>query len=90
MVRCHHRLIRPPARPLTHSYLSPFRIRAKGCVRFWDVRRSSDDISNGEVLARPNSDIGHFSVGEPYNGEKPLVVWVHCRIDNVLKLTSFP
>ncbi|KAH9969113.1 WD40-repeat-containing domain protein [Russula dissimulans] len=45
-----------------------------GCVRFWDVRRSGDDISNGEVIARPDSDIGHFSVGDPYNGEKPLVV----------------
>jgi len=51
--------------------------RKKGCVRFWDVRRSSDDISNGEVLARPDSDIGHFSVGDPYNGEKPLVMWVY-------------
>ena len=49
----------------------------KGCIRFWDVRRSDDDISNGEVLARPNSDIGHFSVGDPYSGEKPLVVWVN-------------
>jgi hypothetical protein len=46
----------------------------KGCVRFWDVHRSADDISNGEVLAQPDSDIGHFSVGDPYNGEKPLVV----------------
>ncbi|KAH9982323.1 WD40-repeat-containing domain protein [Lactifluus volemus] len=45
-----------------------------GCVRFWDVRRSADDIQNGDVLAQPNSDIGHFSVGDPRNGEKPLVV----------------
>ncbi|KAI9513082.1 WD40-repeat-containing domain protein [Russula earlei] len=45
-----------------------------GCVRFWDVRRSDDDISNGEVLARPDSDIGHFSVGDPYSGEMPLVI----------------
>ncbi|KAI0249503.1 WD40-repeat-containing domain protein [Lactifluus subvellereus] len=45
-----------------------------GCVRFWDVCRSADDIQNGDVLAQPNSDIGHFSVGDPRNGEKPLVV----------------
>jgi len=45
-----------------------------GCVRFWDVRRSGDDILNGEVLARSDSDIGHFSVGDPYAGEKPLVI----------------
>lgn len=41
------------------------------------MRRSADDILNGEVLAQPNSDIGHFSVGNPCNGEKPLIVWVY-------------
>ena len=45
-----------------------------GCVRFWDTRRSGEDMENGEVLARPNVDIGHFSVGDPHKGEKPLVV----------------
>ncbi|KAI9445360.1 WD40-repeat-containing domain protein [Lactarius indigo] len=47
---------------------------ADGCVRFWDPRRSAEDVQNGEVLARPNVDIGHFSVGDPRSGEKPLVV----------------
>jgi hypothetical protein len=61
----------------------------KGCVRFWDVRRSGDDISNGEVLARPDSDIGHFSVGDPYNGEKPLVVWVYRPKTLLLNLMIF-
>jgi len=45
-----------------------------GCVRFWDTRRSGEDMENGEVLARPNVDVGHFSVGDPCSGEKPLVV----------------
>jgi len=45
-----------------------------GCVRFWDTRRSGEDMGNGEVLARPNVDVGHFSVGDPRSGEKPLVV----------------
>lgn len=72
--------ITPHARP----YL--FVLLQKGCVRFWDVRRSGDDISNGEVLARPDSDIGHFSVGDPYNGEKPLVVWVYCPKTLLLNL----
>ena len=45
-----------------------------GCVRFWDTCRSGEDMENGEVLARPNVDIGHFSVGDPHKGEKPLVV----------------
>jgi hypothetical protein len=57
--------------------LYAYRLWQKGCVRFWDVRRSADDIQNGDVLAQPNSDIGHFSVGDPRNGEKPLVVWVY-------------
>ena len=46
----------------------------QGCVRFWDIRRSAEDVQNGEVLVRPNVDVGHFSVGDPRNGEKPLVV----------------
>ena len=46
----------------------------QGCVRFWDTRKSGEDLQNGEVLARPNVDIGHFSVGDPRSGEKPLVV----------------
>lgn len=46
----------------------------QGCVRFWDTRKSGEDMENGEVLARPNVDIGHFSVGDPHSGEKPLVV----------------
>lgn len=45
-----------------------------GCVRFWDTRRSGEDMENGEVLARPDVDVGHFSVGDPRKGEKPLVV----------------
>jgi hypothetical protein len=71
-----------PARPCL------FVLCAKGCVRFWDVRRSADDISNGEVLARPDSDIGHFSVGDPYSGEKPLVVWVHRHKTFLLNLIN--
>lgn len=71
------RTVRFPPHTASPARSCLFVLRAKGCVRFWDVRRSADDISNGEVLARPNSDIGHFSVGDPYSGEKPLVVWVH-------------
>jgi hypothetical protein len=77
--------ITPHARP----YIS-LCILQKGCVRFWDVRRSADDISNGEVLARPDSDIGHFSVGDPYSGEKPLVVWVYRHNTLFLNLMNLP
>ena len=41
------------------------------------------------MLAQPNSDVGHFSVGDPYNGEKPLVVWVYHYIDNVFAPHEF-
>jgi hypothetical protein len=59
---------------LTHLISFVLVPKNKGCVRFWDVRRSDDDMTNGEVIAQPDSDIGHFSVGDPYSGEKPLVV----------------
>ena len=58
--------------PAYHSSLCA--CKKKGCIRFWDVQRSDDDILNGEVIAQPDSDIGHFSVGDPCSGEKPLVV----------------
>jgi len=45
-----------------------------GCIRIWDVMRSTDDPSNGRVIARMDSDIGCFSVGDKTNGEKTLVV----------------
>ncbi|KAI0048349.1 WD40 repeat-like protein [Auriscalpium vulgare] len=44
-----------------------------GCVRYWDTRRSADG-QEGEILAQVSDDIGHFALGDPYKGEKPLVV----------------
>ncbi|THH20005.1 hypothetical protein EW146_g1268 [Bondarzewia mesenterica] len=45
-----------------------------GCVRLWDVRQSSDDIRNGEVVVQTDYDISDFSLGDIYNNEKPLVI----------------
>ncbi|KDQ56796.1 hypothetical protein JAAARDRAFT_132308, partial [Jaapia argillacea MUCL 33604] len=46
-----------------------------GCVRLWDVSRSSEDPSNGVPLVKPsNHNIGHFSLGKPFTHEKPLIV----------------
>ncbi|KAI0963435.1 hypothetical protein AcW1_000514 [Taiwanofungus camphoratus] len=45
-----------------------------GCVRLWDMNKAPDDPLNGAVLARCDDDIGHFSLGDCYEGEKPLVV----------------
>ncbi|KAF8967632.1 WD40-repeat-containing domain protein [Flammula alnicola] len=45
-----------------------------GCVRVWDPRLSASDSNNGKVVAEVNSDIGHFSLGDPFAGEHQLVV----------------
>ncbi|KAI0639295.1 hypothetical protein C8Q77DRAFT_51445 [Trametes polyzona] len=47
---------------------------ADGCVRLWDVRRSSDDPLNGMVLARCDNDVSTFTLGDMYKGEAPLIV----------------
>ncbi|KAH9176848.1 WD40-repeat-containing domain protein [Lactarius sanguifluus] len=51
-------------------------LHLRGSVGFIPLQRlcQAEDVQNGEVLARPNVDVGHFSVGDPRNGEKPLVV----------------
>jgi hypothetical protein len=46
----------------------------QGCIRLWDVRKSADSLENGTVLAETAYDIGHFSLGDPCNDEKLLVV----------------
>lgn len=47
---------------------------ADGCVRLWDVKRSSDDPYNGTVLAQCKTDIGHFTIGDVHRQERALVV----------------
>ena len=45
-----------------------------GCVRLWDVSKAADNPANGTVIAQTDSDIGHFSLGDPDKGERTLVV----------------
>ncbi|KAF9475003.1 WD40 repeat-like protein [Pholiota conissans] len=45
-----------------------------GCVRVWDPNLSAVDPKNGVAIAQVNSDIGHFSLGDPFAGEHGLVV----------------
>ncbi|KAF9477384.1 WD40 repeat-like protein [Pholiota conissans] len=45
-----------------------------GCVRVWDPSISAADPKNGVAIAQANSDIGHFSLGDPYAGEHQLVI----------------
>lgn len=44
-----------------------------GCVRFWDPLRSAEDPTNGTILAETNSDIGYFSIGDHFAGERDLI-----------------
>jgi len=55
-----------------------------GCVRMWDPSKAARGRENGQVLAEVNSDIGHFSLGDPYIGENQLVVG-----DNAGEFTIF-
>jgi WD40 repeat protein len=50
------------------------RLSPIGCVRMWDPTKAAKNPENGQVLAEVNSDIGHFSLGDPYNSENQLVV----------------
>ncbi|RDB23680.1 hypothetical protein Hypma_009157 [Hypsizygus marmoreus] len=45
-----------------------------GCVRFWDPLRAAEEGKNGTVLGECTSDIGCFSIGDRYKGERDLVV----------------
>ena len=40
----------------------------------WDPTKADQNPENGQVVAEVNSDIGHFSLGDPYIGENRLVV----------------
>ncbi|KAF8817437.1 WD40 repeat-like protein [Phlegmacium glaucopus] len=55
-----------------------------GCIRMWDPTMSAQNPKNGKILAEVNSDIGHFSLGDPYAGENQLVVG-----DNTGEVTIF-
>ncbi|KAI0778074.1 WD40-repeat-containing domain protein [Trametes elegans] len=46
----------------------------EGCVRLWDLRRTSEDPLNGTILAQCDYDVGTFSLGDPYKDEVPLIV----------------
>ncbi|KJA28082.1 hypothetical protein HYPSUDRAFT_197622 [Hypholoma sublateritium FD-334 SS-4] len=46
----------------------------QGCVRLWNPQISADNAKNGTVIAEVNSDVGHFSIGDPFAGEHCLVV----------------
>lgn len=44
------------------------------CVRLWNPMWSNEDPSNGRKIVEVNSEIGFFSVGDPFKEEHDLVV----------------
>ncbi|KAH7927326.1 hypothetical protein BV22DRAFT_1103751 [Leucogyrophana mollusca] len=48
-----------------------------GCIRLWDCGISALEDTNGRTIAKTDFDVAHFALGDPYKGEKALVVG-HC------------
>ncbi|KAF8845050.1 WD40 repeat-like protein [Paxillus ammoniavirescens] len=45
-----------------------------GCVRLWEPALASADEAQGAVIGRTDFDVGHFSIGDQWKGEKPLII----------------
>lgn len=45
-----------------------------GCVRLWNPMWSSKEPSNGQKITEAHSDVGYFSVGDPFKNEHDLVM----------------
>ncbi|KAI6013545.1 WD40-repeat-containing domain protein [Pisolithus marmoratus] len=45
-----------------------------GCVRLWEPALSSSDDLQGIILGRSDFDVAHFSIGDGWKGEMPLVM----------------
>ncbi|KIJ20946.1 hypothetical protein PAXINDRAFT_66506 [Paxillus involutus ATCC 200175] len=45
-----------------------------GCVRLWEPALASTDEAQGAVIGRTDFDVGHFSTGDQWKGEKPLII----------------
>ncbi|EGN92249.1 hypothetical protein SERLA73DRAFT_191363 [Serpula lacrymans var. lacrymans S7.3] len=45
-----------------------------GCVRMWDVGVASGEYTNGKAVAEVAYDVAHFTLGDPFAGERGLVV----------------
>ncbi|KAI6116796.1 WD40-repeat-containing domain protein [Pisolithus croceorrhizus] len=45
-----------------------------GCVRLWEPALSSSDELQGSILGRSDFDVAHFSIGDGWKGEMPLVI----------------
>jgi hypothetical protein len=60
-----------------------------GCIRLWDIRKAAENADNGTIIAEMDFDIGHFSLGDTFQGEQTLVVYVLVvRLLSPVDLTS--
>lgn len=45
-------------------------------MRLWDVGHATEDTRSGRVVVQVDHDIAYISLGDPFNGEHRLVVYV--------------
>ncbi|KAH7890777.1 WD40-repeat-containing domain protein [Phlebopus sp. FC_14] len=45
-----------------------------GCVRLWEPALAPCDDLQGEIIGMTDFDVGHFSVGDRWKGEMPLII----------------
>ncbi|KAL4072836.1 WD40-repeat-containing domain protein [Scleroderma yunnanense] len=45
-----------------------------GCVRLWEPSLASGDDLQGVVIGRTDFDVAHFSIGDGFKGEMPIVI----------------
>ncbi|EPQ60841.1 hypothetical protein GLOTRDRAFT_135449 [Gloeophyllum trabeum ATCC 11539] len=63
-----HREFRKPAQVVDLEPFNGMLPDAEGCVRLWDMQKSDDSKSNGQIIAQSNYNIGTFSIGDPAEG----------------------
>jgi hypothetical protein len=58
-------------------------------VRLWEPALASTDEAQGAVIGRTDFDVGHFSTGDQWKGEKPLIMYVSFSYTIAVVLLSF-
>lgn len=47
-----------------------------GCVRLWQPHWAPRITEQGRIIAQVNADVGYFAIGDRFQSEHELVVWV--------------
>ena len=61
-----------------------------GCVRLWEPALGATGDVQGMVIGRSDFDVGHFSIGNPQNGELPLIMYESYLLYGGVCLILFP